>query len=102
MAKLDTAERKSLPSKDFAGPGRSYPIPDRSHAQNALARAAQNASPAEQSSIRSKVAAKYPGMEIAHHPDRPTAHHPGKGAAHHPGNGGGATHDYAGGGSAFE
>lgn len=32
MAKLSTAERKSLPDSVFAGPGRSFPIPDRSHA----------------------------------------------------------------------
>lgn len=41
MGKLDTAERKALPAKEFAGPDRSYPIPDRSHAANAKARAKQ-------------------------------------------------------------
>jgi hypothetical protein len=41
MAKLTTKQRKSLPSSQFAGPGRSYPIPDRSHAANAKARATQ-------------------------------------------------------------
>lgn len=39
MGKLDTAERKALPAKEFAGPDRSYPVPDKSHARNALARA---------------------------------------------------------------
>lgn len=100
MAKLDTAERRALPSKDFAGPNRTYPDEDPGHARAALSRAAANASPSEQASIRARVHAKYPGMEIGHHPDRPHAHHPGKGAAHHPGNG--TTHDYAGSGSAFE
>jgi hypothetical protein len=32
MAKLSTAKRKKLPDSDFAGPGRSYPVNDRSHA----------------------------------------------------------------------
>lgn len=41
MAKLSSADRKSLPKSEFAGPDRSYPIPDKSHAKNALARASQ-------------------------------------------------------------
>lgn len=32
MAKLSTKARKKLPAKDFAGPGRSFPIPDKAHA----------------------------------------------------------------------
>lgn len=41
MAKLSAAARKKLPSSQFAGPNKSYPVPDRSHAANAKARAAQ-------------------------------------------------------------
>lgn len=41
MAKLSTETRNNLPAKEFAGPDRSYPIPDRSHAANAKARAQQ-------------------------------------------------------------
>jgi len=41
MAKLSTKSRKALPKKDFAGPDRSYPVNDRSHAANAKARATQ-------------------------------------------------------------
>ena len=41
MAKLNAAKRNKLPGKDFAGPGRSYPVPDASHARNAKARASQ-------------------------------------------------------------
>lgn len=41
MAKLTAAARKRIPSSKFAGPGRSYPVNDRSHAINAKARAAQ-------------------------------------------------------------
>lgn len=42
MAKLSSARRKALPKSDFGLPGkRAYPMPDRSHAANAKARAAQ-------------------------------------------------------------
>lgn len=41
MAKLSTKQRKSLPSKDFAGPDRSYLVENKSHAANAKARASQ-------------------------------------------------------------
>lgn len=41
MAKLTTAGRKRLKASAFAGPDRSYPVPDRSHAANAKARATQ-------------------------------------------------------------
>jgi hypothetical protein len=41
MAKLNAAARKALPKSDFAGPDRSYPVPDKSHAANAKARASQ-------------------------------------------------------------
>jgi hypothetical protein len=54
MAKLTTKARKALPASDFAGPGRSYPIPDKAHAANAKARASEFASPA----LKAKVDAK--------------------------------------------
>jgi hypothetical protein len=41
MAKLSSATRDKMPAKEFAGPDKSYPIPDRSHAANAKARASQ-------------------------------------------------------------
>jgi hypothetical protein len=42
MAKLKTAERKKLKQSEFGMPGeRKYPMPDRSHAANAKARATQ-------------------------------------------------------------
>lgn len=63
MAILSAAKRKKLPEQEFAGPDRSYPIPDASHARNALSRAAQNASPSEQSKIKSKVKKKFPGIK---------------------------------------
>ena len=62
MAKLDTKERKALPTKDFAGPGRSYPINDPNHARNALSRVSQFGSSTEKAEVRAKVHAKYPGI----------------------------------------
>lgn len=60
MSKLTTTKRKDLPKGDFAGPDRSYPVPDKSHAANAKARASQavNAgrmSPSEKAKIDTKA-----------------------------------------------
>lgn len=41
MATLTSAARRRLSTKQFAGPDRSYPVNDRSHAANAKARAKQ-------------------------------------------------------------
>lgn len=42
MAKLTAAARKRIPTSEFGLPGsRKYPMPDRSHASNAKARATQ-------------------------------------------------------------
>ena len=70
MGKLTAAARHRLPKGDFAGPHESYPIPDASHARNALARAAQHASPSLQAKIRAKVHHAFPaiGEEHAHKP----------------------------------
>ena len=59
MAKLTSAKRNALPGSVFALPGRRYPIPDRSHAQNALARVSQHGTPTEKAAVRSKVKAKF-------------------------------------------
>ena len=67
MAKLTAAARKKIPKSEFAVPSKapgagSYPIPDKSHAQNALARSSQFGSPEVKARVRAKVARKYPGM----------------------------------------
>jgi hypothetical protein len=41
MGKLTARSRNKLPDDKFAGPDRSYPVPDASHAANAKARATQ-------------------------------------------------------------
>lgn len=53
MARLTAKQRKALPSSDFAGPGRSFPINDKNHARAALGRI--NNAPA---SARPKIRAK--------------------------------------------
>ena len=36
MAKLTAAMRKKIPASKFAGPDRSFPLPDKNHAKAAL------------------------------------------------------------------
>lgn len=61
MAKLSSKKRSSLPKSDFGEPGsRKYPMPDRSHAANAKARASQqvakgNLSASEEAKIDAKA-----------------------------------------------
>lgn len=60
MAKLKAAKRKKLRKSSFAQPGkRKYPMPDRSHAANAKARATQQYKKGRISkSTRDKIHAK--------------------------------------------
>lgn len=61
MAKLSAEDRGELPASEFGLPGeRKYPMPDKSHAANAKARASQqeargNLSPAEKARIDAKA-----------------------------------------------
>jgi hypothetical protein len=61
VSKLTTKARKALPKSEFGQPGkRAYPMPDRSHAANAKARASQmekagKLSPSAKSKIDSKA-----------------------------------------------
>lgn len=55
MAKLSTAARNALPDSAFAGPDRSYPMEDKSHAANAKARASQFGSPAVKKAVAKKA-----------------------------------------------
>ena len=60
MAKLSSKSRNALPKSEFAGPDRSYPIPDRAHAGNAKARATQqeakgNLSPSAEAKIKARA-----------------------------------------------
>ena len=65
MAKLTAAQRKALPKSAFLvpskapGPG-SYPVPDKAHAKNAMARAKQNGGPV----AKAKAKAKSMGVKV--------------------------------------
>lgn len=60
MAVLSTKARKALPKSSFGLPGsRGYPMPDRSHAANAKARASQAVKAGRMSSAtKAKIDAK--------------------------------------------
>jgi hypothetical protein len=80
MGKLTAGTRQALPKSDFALPGQgegpkgagagSYPIPDKSHAVNALARVSQHGTPAEQTAVRGKVKAKFPEIKMVGEPSK--------------------------------
>jgi hypothetical protein len=56
--------RAKMADSSFALPEqKKYRIDDAAHARNALARAAQHATPAEQARIRRAVAKKYPSID---------------------------------------
>ncbi len=60
MGTLTAKSRNALPASKFAGPNRSYPIPNKSHAANAKARATQmvkagKLSPVTAAKIRNKA-----------------------------------------------
>lgn len=60
MGLLSSSKRNSLPSSSFGMPGsRRYPMPDKSHAQNAKARASQMVKKGKLSSAaKAKIDAK--------------------------------------------
>lgn len=64
MSKLTTKQRNHMKSSTFVFPGtRRYPIPDESHARNALARVSQHGSSSEKVRVRRAVHKKFPGIE---------------------------------------
>lgn len=63
MARLTAKGRRRMKSSTFALPGkRKYPIPDRAHARNALARVSQHGTPAEKKRVRAAVKRKFPSI----------------------------------------
>lgn len=65
MARLTTRGRKRLKSSSFALPGRRYPINDKSHARNALARVAQHGTSSEKARVRRAVKRKFPSIKVS-------------------------------------
>ena len=62
MAKLTAAARKRLPKSDFVEKGaRKYPIPDATHARDALARSSGKP---EHASVVAAVKRKFPKIKI--------------------------------------
>jgi hypothetical protein len=60
--KLTAKTRKAIPAKSFAEPGkRKFPIEDKSHARNALSRAAAKGG-ATEAKVRAAVKRKYPDI----------------------------------------
>lgn len=74
MAEISAKARENLPRSKFALPGKgsgesgkgagAYPIDTPARARNALARGAQHASPSELATIKRKVAARYPSIDV--------------------------------------
>ncbi|MDE2096676.1 MAG: hypothetical protein KGL39_05460 [Patescibacteria group bacterium] len=78
MARLTTTQRAKMPKSDYALPGNvstgprggkqtrgAYPIPDASHARDALSRVSANGTPAEKAEVRRKVERKFPGIKVS-------------------------------------
>lgn len=65
MGKLTTSQRNQLPDSDFAGPDRSYPLNNASHAKNALSRVSEFGSSDLKAKVRAKVKQKYPGIKVS-------------------------------------
>lgn len=69
MGMYSYAQRKKMPQSDFALPAKresgkgGYPIADKNHARNALARVSQHGTQAEKKEVRAKVHARYPDIK---------------------------------------
>lgn len=61
-AVLTARGRNQIKKGNFALAGRRYPIHDRSHAQNALARVSQHGTPSEKVTVQDAVQKRYPTM----------------------------------------
>lgn len=66
MTKLTAKKRKAMPKGDFAGPGKSFPISDKTHARLAISGAtrsanAGNISASEAAKIKAKARKKLKG-----------------------------------------
>ncbi len=62
FAELTAKSRGKIKDKNFALPGKKYPIENAAHARNALARVAQNGTPEEIAKVKKAVAKKFPGI----------------------------------------
>lgn len=69
MTKLTYKQRERMSKKDFALPVKrhggkgGYPIEDKAHARDALARISKFGTPAEKAIVRAKVHKKFPSIK---------------------------------------
>jgi len=71
--RLTYKSREKMPKSEFALPGKKtkknpagkggYPIKDKAHARNALARVSRFGTPSEKKTVRAKVHKKFPGIK---------------------------------------
>ena len=71
---ISKAQRESLPKSDFGVPSKAkgkakgepgnYPINTQKRARSALSRVSAHGTPAEKSQVRSRVAKKYPSIDV--------------------------------------
>jgi hypothetical protein len=59
---LTAKARHHIAPKNFALPGRRYPVNDAAHARAALSRVSQFGTPEEKAKVRAKVHSKFPGI----------------------------------------
>jgi len=68
MARLTYKKREHMKRSEFALPGKrhkgkgGYPIPDASHARNALARVSEFGTSSQKAAVRAKVHRKFPNI----------------------------------------
>jgi hypothetical protein len=77
---ISKKKRESLPKSDFGVPSKAkgeskgepgnYPIDTKKRARNALSRVSQHGTAAEKKSVRSRVAKKYPDIEVTKKPTK--------------------------------
>ena len=72
MSKLSAKQRKAMPSGEFAGPGRSFPMNDVTHARMAVSME-KYASPATKAKINAR--AKAMGVDVGGDGDVFMPHH---------------------------
>ncbi len=66
--RLSYSKRKKMKNSEFALPSKrkggkgGYPIENKSHARNALARVSEYGTPEQKKEVRAKVHAKYPSI----------------------------------------
>jgi len=64
MGRLTYRQRQELPCRDFADcKNRKYPIENKAHARDALARVSANGTPKEKALVRRRVHERYPSID---------------------------------------